>query len=112
MPEFKKCSMCSALWKSREDFISDPEIVLNGYKADFESLDYGLFLFTHEKEGCCSTLAVEVGDFKDLYQGQVYSERKTGGPECPRYCKDEHQLARCKAKCECAYVRELMQMLK
>ncbi|WP_108650455.1 hypothetical protein [Dongshaea marina] len=112
MQGFKKCSMCSHQWKTRAEFIADPYVILIGYKADFQNLDEGLFLFTHQTGECQSTLALEVGGFKDLYHGALYTERKAGGPECPLYCQDVNQLVRCQAKCECAYIREVMQIFR
>ncbi len=58
MPPFKICPNCSEVWQTRENFILDPKLKLNGYKADFEKLD------------------------------------------------------RCDAFCECAFVREIIQILK
>jgi hypothetical protein len=112
MDHFKTCPNCFETWHTRDDFLSDTLIELNGYKADFEKLDYGLFFFTHMKTSCCSTMAIEVLDFKDLYNGEIAAERKTGSDDCPRYCIDEEQLERCVVICECAFVREVMQLIK
>jgi hypothetical protein len=86
--------------------------MLNGYQADFEKLEYGLFFFTHHHPDCNSTLAIEVVDFWDLYKGPRYLQRRTGAAECPGYCLDKNQLARCDALCECAFVRDLVQVIK
>ena len=112
MNPFKTCPHCFQIWPTRDDFISDSQLELNGYKADFEKLEYGLFFFTHQKSGCHSTMAIEVVDFKDLYSGEIYTERKTGSEECPRYCLDKEQLDRCDAICECAFVREIIQIIR
>lgn len=109
---FKLCPSCFEVWQTRDLFLSEPNLALNGYKADFERLEYGLFFFTHMKADCYSTLAIEVADFMDLYQGPLYSERRTGKPDCPGYCLDKVQLQRCEARCECAFVREIMQIIK
>ena len=109
---FKQCPGCFQAWTSRTDFLQDSQLELNGYKADFERLDYGLFFFTHHKSDCFSTMAIEVVDFKDLYAGEIYTERRTGEEECPGYCLDKDQLERCDALCECAFVREIMQIIK
>ncbi len=109
---FKKCPSCGEIWQTQKAFIIDELLVLNGYKADFEKLEYGMFFFTHNKESCHSTMVIEVSDFINLYNGEVYSERKTGSDECPRYCLDEEQIDRCGAICECAFVRELLQIIK
>jgi hypothetical protein len=112
MDPFKTCPNCFGKWHTRDNFLSDSQLELNGYKADFEKLDYGLFFFTHKKDSCYSTMAIEVVDFKDLYSGEIHTERKTGSEECPRYCLDKEQLDRCDAMCECAFVREIIQIIQ
>ena len=42
---FKKCPCCFTIWDSKDDFLSDSSLELNGYKADFQKLEYGLFFF-------------------------------------------------------------------
>ena len=108
---FKRCPCCFKVWASRDDFLADSSLELNGYKSDFQKLEYGLFFFTHKVESCFSTMALEVKDFIDMYTGNSYSDRKTLSEECPRYCIDEKQLSRCDALCECAFVREVIQII-
>ncbi len=74
---FKLCSMCGKKWKTRDEFLNDPSLEINGYKADFEKLEWGLFYFTHKKENCFSTMALEAQDFLSLYDGKKYTERRT-----------------------------------
>jgi hypothetical protein len=112
MPPFKTCPSCSQIWQTRDEFVLDTQLELNGYKADFEKLEYGLFFFTHHQNGCFSTMAIEVLDFKDMFSGKPYPERKTDSEECPGYCRDKEQLERCDNICECAFVREIMNMLR
>lgn len=106
---FKKCPTCAFAWKKREDFLNDKNLKIVGYQANFKSLPLGLFLFNHT---CGTTLAVSAEGFVDLYDGPVYEERKTGTDECPGYCLHKDELRRCPAKCECAWVRELLQIIK
>lgn len=108
---FKTCPGCFVTWESMEAFLADPHLELNGYKADFKELEYGMFFFTHGIQPCRSTMTLMVNDFKSLYTGKTYTENKALSAECPRYCIDEKQLARCDALCECAYVREIMQII-
>ena len=108
---FKKCPGCFTIWDSRDEFLSDSSLELNGYKSDFQKLEYGLFFFTHKVDNCFSTMALEAGDFVDLYSGNIYPEHKTLSEECPQYCIDEKQLSRCDALCECAFVREVIQII-
>lgn len=109
---FKICPGCFAVWSSREEFLADPSLRLNGYKADLKELEFGLFFFTHQKEPCFSTMALEVQCFRDLFTGTVYSERRTGMEDCPRYCKDQRQLERCNALYECAFAREIVHIIR
>lgn len=109
---FKVCSMCSKIWVSRDEFLDDKTLKLNGYHADFEKLECGLFYFTHNVEACYSTLAIEAKDFLDLYSGKKYTEIRAGKDGCPRYCLEKEQLSRCNVHCECAFNREVMQIIK
>ena len=109
---FKMCPCCFFVWPTRTDFLKDPSLLLNGYKADFEALEFGLFFFTHQAAECQSTLALEVNDFMDLYQGTRHTGRRTGMSDCPGYCVDKEQLQRCDALCECAFVREILHLVK
>lgn len=108
---FKTCPSCFHSWETLEIFLSDPTLELNGYKPDFKDLEYGMFFFTHKVEPCFSTMTLMVDDFRSLYNGPVYKENKALSEECPRFCVNEKQLARCDALCECAYVREIMQII-
>lgn len=108
---FKTCPCCEKIWETRDDFIADLSLVLNGYQVSFKSLDTGLLLFTHLIDECKSTMGIYVSEFDDLYDGERYSVNKALSPECPRYCIDERRLDRCNAHCECAYVREIVNIV-
>ena len=109
---FKKCPCCFHAWQTRDDFISDTNLKINGYQVNFKNLEYGMFFFTHTVEQCHSTLTSMVEDFYDLYTGEHYKGSKALSEECPRYCTDEKQLSRCDALCECAFAREIIQIIK
>jgi hypothetical protein len=104
--------MCSAKWKTRDDFLNDRSLGINGYQADFENLESSLFYFTHLKKDCFSTLVLEANDFLSLYAGKKYPERRTRMDDCPGYCLEKEQLSRCDAFCECAFNREIIQIMK
>ncbi len=106
---FKLCKVCKTEWGSREDFLSDPDIELVGYQVHFEKLTMGILHFNHS---CESTLAFYADDFIDLYDGPVFTERATGGDDCPGHCLHEHNLEPCPSQCECASVREYLQITK
>jgi hypothetical protein len=109
---FKKCTMCSHKWNTREDFLNDGTLVLNGYEAYFKELERGLIFFTHEVDKCGSTMTFEVKEFLDLYTGEIYPEQMHGTEECPEYCLKKDKLDACLVKCECASVREVLQIIK
>lgn len=109
---FKLCPNCRKQWRTQNSFLSDCELELNGYKADFEKLEQGMFFFTHKKEACLSTMVIEVRQFLNLYDGPIYPERKTGLEACSGYCMDTSRLDRCEAFCEYAFVREIISIIK
>ncbi len=109
---FQVCNYCGCRWSSRGEFLADETLLFNGYQADFESPDKGLFLFTHRGPGCGTTLALEIRHFIDLYHGPVYSERKLNSSDCPGHCANIFNLERCENKCEFAYIRELIQIVR
>jgi len=106
---FKQCPVCRVSWTSRDDFLADPEIGLVGYQVNFRDLVAGIFLFNHH---CGDTLAIPVSAFRDLHGGQVFTERATGTTECPGHCLRTDDLEPCPARCECAFVREILQVIK
>ena len=106
---FKTCPKCKVTWKTRDDFLKDPALELIGYQANFENLKLGLFLFNHD---CKGTLSVNAEKFLDLYDGNVFSQRVTGTNDCPEHCLITENLSPCPAICECAYIREVLQIIK
>ena len=106
---FKVCSSCKNPWSTREDFLADPGLTLIGYQAHFEELKTGLLYFNHT---CGTTIVLDAGVFSDLYKGPVFEERLTGSEQCPGYCLQQSNLQPCPAQCECAFVREVMQIIK
>jgi hypothetical protein len=109
---FKKCTCCEHTWTTREDFLSDPTIVIIGYQVRFDNPDLGFLLFNHLVRDCETTMAIEAGDFTDLYDGPIYEEPLTNTDKCPEYCLNKTNLKSCLAKCACAYVREVIQIIK
>ncbi len=105
---FKTCSKCGFVWPERGSFLNDPNLRMIGYQADFEELMAGTFLFNHI---CKTTLAIKAEDFLDLYDGPIFSERLEGTEECGGHCQHKNDLSPCPLKCECAYVREIVQVI-
>lgn len=106
---YAACPMCRKEWFSREEFLSDPEITLEGYKVNFVELKAGFFMFRHQG---IHPITLVVEKFADLYEGEIFEERATGTDECPAYCLYEKELGRCFARCECAFVRDIIQIIK
>jgi hypothetical protein len=104
--------MCNEVWATRQAFLSDPRLTVVGYQADFEDLEAGLFLFNHREAGCGTTLGVEAGRFLDLAAGPIYRQSLRDTEECPEYCLRLDDLEPCPAHCECAYVRDLLQVVR
>jgi hypothetical protein len=109
---FKVCTLCGKGWQSREDFIGDPEAQLVGYQAHFQELTEGFFLFNHMRSGCGSTIAIAVKHFVDLYSGPVFETQLRGGPSCPGFCLHTRALNPCPQKCECSFVRGVIQVIR
>ncbi len=106
---FKICPVCKHIWKTRNDFLDDPDVRIVGYQVHFEELTGGLFLFNHSEQ---ATMTVRAGEFIDLYNGPMFADRLTGADECPGYCLKECELRPCPNKCDCAFVREMIQIIK
>jgi hypothetical protein len=109
---FKTCPMCEKSWSCRDAFLDDPELIFNGYQANLGIKELGLFYFTHIKPGCGSTMALKVGMFFSLYNGQRFQQNKHLSKECSGLCLDREKLDRCPAHCEFAFVREISQIIK
>lgn len=107
---FKRCPCCGYVWPARDEFLADPQLAVVGYQVNFDELLLGLFLFSHL--ACGSTIALPAGVFRGLYNGPVYASRATGTPDCPGYCLRQAELEPCPAQCECAYVREVLQIVR
>jgi hypothetical protein len=107
--DFAKCKKCNTLWKNRNDFITDTEVEIFAYQVHFENLKEGLFLFNHS---CGDTIALKAAEFSDLYTGKVFDKSQAGTENCGEHCMHANDLDPCPAACECAYVREIIQIIK
>lgn len=108
---FKTCSACGYVWLTWRNFLDDPELVLLGYQVDFDKLETGLFLFNHVRANCGTTLSLKVAEFRHLYNGPVFRERLTGSAGCLGYCLKRDVFKVCPNQCECAYVREILNII-
>ena len=79
-----------------------------GYQVQFVEQKEGLFLFNHT---CNTTLSVKASNFLDLYHGPMFGERLTASETCSGHCLRQEDLQPCPEKCECVYVREVIQII-
>jgi hypothetical protein len=107
---FKTCSHCGRPWSGRDRFLADPTVELVGYQSFLEELELGLFLFNHSD--CGTTLAIPAEVFTDLHSGPIFSERLTGTEACAGLCQQRRSLEPCPNRCECAWVREVLQVVR
>lgn len=107
---FKQCTKCERTWEDRNAYLCDPDIRLVGYQINFDDLKLGIFLFNHLS--CQTTLAIDAAKFIDLYDGPIYTESQKGTEACEEHCLYTDDLERCANHCECAYVREIIQILR
>lgn len=108
---FKVCPTCGHVWPTREQFLSDPNLVLAGYQAHFEDLEGGLFFFTHATENCGTTLAIEVKQFTGLSSRPMLNKRTIQPEGCENLCMREGCFNPCPIQCECSWVREILHMI-
>jgi hypothetical protein len=106
---FLNCAVCNSSWPDQKSLLTDPEISVIGYQTNFIDLKFGLFLFNHS---CGTTLSMQVRHFQNLYHGPIASKRATGTEDCPKYCLYKDDMRPCSVDCECAYVREILQIIQ
>ncbi|MCG8619927.1 MAG: hypothetical protein MI802_27220 [Desulfobacterales bacterium] len=106
---FKTCTKCNTVWKTRQDFLTDPGITVSGYQVFFQNLRDGLFLFNHH---CGTTIAIEASKLLDLYKGPVYTRRISDGRNCPGKCTMNNIMDPCSKRCRCAFITEIIKEIK
>ena len=108
-PFFSQCNLCGTGWRTRDSFIHDRSVEIVEYRVNFDDLTAGTFVFRHT---CGAALSMPVRNFNGLYEGPIFNQRATGGDECPGYCLYNEELRDCMVKCECAYVRNIIRIIK
>ena len=104
---FKTCYSCGQAWPNRIDFLTDAQVTMVGYQVNFANLEDGLFVFEHS---CGCRLTLSVSQLSDLFGGPIFEQRQTGNEECPELCLHGNDFTPCPEQCECAYVREILQL--
>ena len=108
---FKQCPMCNTIWSGMDHFLQDPSLEIEGYQVNFDDLGKGLFYFSHNTHGCHSTMSVEANVFFYLNPHPRYTTRNTSMKDCPGYCLKKDLLVQCAAKCDCAFVRDVIAII-
>lgn len=72
---FKRCTLCGREWITREEFLSDETNRLEGYQGEKRRIisglpAEGLLLFTHQVQGCGTTMAIAASRFKETVNGR------------------------------------------
>ncbi len=106
---FYQCS-CGSVWKTREAFLADSDIIIAGYQALLRQVPEGSYLFDHA--ACHTTFAVKVQEFLALCTGPVHRRSRFKSPQCKGYCLEKNILEVCGADCSNAWVRELIKLIR
>jgi hypothetical protein len=66
---FKRCSFCGKEWQTREEFLSDKELRLEGYQWENKQVMAGLppdgmLVFTHSRGECGTSLTIAARVFR------------------------------------------------
>jgi len=94
------------------DFLSDPQLKLNGYQVHFDDLEGGVFFFTHLHADCLTTMAIEVTAFLSLNDRPLLAKRDEQLCTGSDFCVHQNDLQPKPAKCECRWVREILQTIR
>jgi hypothetical protein len=109
---FKACSNCDMVWPTMEDFLGDSNLKLAGYQVHFDDLEGGLILFSHNREDCYTTLAIQVKQFIPLTDRPILNVRTKQPEGCGSLCMREGAFGPCPIKCECSWVREILHKIE
>lgn len=107
---FKECKPCGTIWTKRDEFLSDPNVGFVGYQVNFDESSLGGFLFNHHS--CRATLVLPALKFFELHEGPIFELRRRDANDFPSYCLFQNQIGRCLDQCECAFVRNITNIIK
>jgi len=108
----KECPSCGEKWNTIDQFLSDPKIKLAGYQVHFDDLEGGLFFFSHLQKECFTTLAIPVTLFLSLNDHPLLKERDEKLCIGSSFCVHQGDLSPKPKKCECIWVREILQTIR
>lgn len=66
---FKRCSLCGTEWNSKEDFLADSDVQLQGYQWDSVRVkngmpSEGMLVFTHRTTACGTSITISARQFR------------------------------------------------
>jgi len=109
----KTCPTCKTIWNTLDEFLSDPELKLAGYQVHPDDLEGGIFFFTHHHEGCFTTLAIPITALLSLNDRPLLAKRDEQLCIGSEFCVHQGDLSpRRPVKCECAWVRDILQTIR
>jgi hypothetical protein len=67
---FKRCTLCGKEWMSREEFLNDLTLHLNGHQWNRKKIEAGekaegLLIFTHKTHECGTSIAITASQFRE-----------------------------------------------
>ena len=73
---FKQCTFCGKQWQTREDFLSDVELRLEGYQWNYIKVmdgmpPEGILVFTHSSGDCGTSIALAARLFKRDFENKL-----------------------------------------
>ncbi len=116
-----KCSMCNVFWDDINAVLEDRCLIFCGYQPFFEEPRKGLFLFTHAKKGCGTTIGFHLYEFQAIIDQNTdlqidfepFAIDLENDPDCNGLCLDIYDLSPCKSKiCKGVAIRDLIQYVK
>ncbi|HJO91829.1 MAG TPA: hypothetical protein QF753_00380 [Victivallales bacterium] len=111
-PYFKRCPNCDHIWNTRDELLSDNNVILKGYLLGFSELRASLIYFDHNEHDCNSTFSLKIEYFKDLIPETTFTSKVIIPETCPEYCLRKYDLTPCVHNCECSYVRNVLEIIK
>ncbi len=105
--KFKQCPKCG-VWLSLEDILSGPDVITIGMSLDSEDFTFNHYYFNHVVEGCNTTFAMSVMDFREFINEPIADDIMTGKPGCEQHCNSLTDTRLCGMKCRWAPFRRFM----
>ena len=106
---FYQCNSCETIWYNRQEFLSDPEVVLIGYQVHFKKWKTGFLIFNHLHPSCQTTFSISLNEFSDLLDEEIFTSIDM--TRCPGFCLRKSDIDSCAGGCECFFVKRIMDII-